>query len=180
MAFGKPKALPARVLRRRRRIEPQTGGARAFVTAFSRGTERWPLAPAEVFWRKEGPWQRAWGDRSGTARTISRPSLLKSLKTVSVAVERNLSPGLLLLHDAEYLSPLCFLSFSLTRVHTFAETTNYVNQREVISGREMFAGCVVREVLHPAVFGMLERGWCARAAARTRNSAPGCSSNQLG
>lgn len=81
------------------------------------------------------------GDRSGTARTISQPSLLKSLKTVSVAVERNLSPGLLLLRDAEYLSPLCFLSFSLTHVNTFAGTTNYVNQREVISGREMFAGC---------------------------------------
>lgn len=33
-------------------------------------------------------------------------------------------------------------------------------------------------VLHPALFAMLERRWCARAAARTWNSALGYSSNQ--
>lgn len=49
--------------------------------------------------------------------SVSQPSLLKSLRTISVAAERNQSPGLLLLHDAKYLSPLCFLSFSRTHMH---------------------------------------------------------------
>lgn len=34
-------------------------------------------------------------------------------------------------------------------MHAFAETADYVNQREVISGKEMFTGRVIREVLQP-------------------------------
>lgn len=78
--------------------------------------------------------------------SVSQPSLLKSLRTISVAAETNLSPGLLLLHDAKYLSPLCFLSFSCTHMHALCGSNELCNQREVISGKEMFSGCVIREV----------------------------------
>lgn len=67
-------------------------GTHTFITALSHGTEWWLLAPAEVFWRKEGLQQRAWGGRSGTARVISQTSLLEFLQTISVSAEKNLEP----------------------------------------------------------------------------------------